>query len=179
MAASGSNVALPDPVVPNNLMAAWWTDLDLTSAGNWYAASVNDGTNDYTVFEWEDVPRFGNPAETATFQIWIQDGTDQIWFAYDHVDGSDGTVGAEDDTGTSGVSYYHDGTGTLPGSANDLVVEQFISPPAVFNFQVTATGDPGATIMNVVNASDGTAEYAAVATTDIQGYQEYFPVVFK
>ena len=32
VAAPGGNTSLPDPLLPNNLLAAWWTDLDLTLA---------------------------------------------------------------------------------------------------------------------------------------------------
>ncbi len=35
------------------------------------SGGLTAGANFYTVFEWEDVPRFGTLAETATFQIWI------------------------------------------------------------------------------------------------------------
>ena len=148
-AASASNVQLPSTAIPNNLLAAWWTDLDLTNAGNWYVAVLTDGVNDWTVFEWENVPRFGDASSTATFQIWLQIGTDIIWYAYDTFVGntSDGTVGAEDPSGTIGDTYYYGegGVGTLPdGSLFDLLVNSVPGTPGetkVVTFQATGRDD--------------------------------------
>lgn len=182
LATGGANHTIPDPEPPNNLLAPWWTDLDLTTAGNWYVAGLTDGVNNYTVFEWEDVPKFGDLSSTATFQLWIQDGTDNIWFAYDGFTGdtSTATVGAEDSTGSSGALYYFDGAGTLPSSANDLLVEFFLSDPAEFSFQVVASGGlDELDVLNVVTATDGENEFAAWAFTDIEALKIYLPLIFK
>jgi uncharacterized repeat protein (TIGR01451 family) len=170
MAASWDNQELPDPTLPNNILAPWWTDLDLTDSGNWYLAVLSAGANTYYVFEWEDAPLWDGYANPAifTFQIWIQVGTDNIWFVYDDMDTALwpwGTVGAEDSAGILGMSYYYDGDGTAPSSATDLAVETVSSPPAVFTFEVTATGERGDLIVNEVVADDGLlAEKAWVAS---------------
>ena len=39
---AGGNGPLPTADLINNTIAPWWTDLDLSSAGNWYWASVSD-----------------------------------------------------------------------------------------------------------------------------------------
>jgi uncharacterized repeat protein (TIGR01451 family) len=156
-AAPGTNTSLPNPPTPNNLLAPWWTDLDLTSAGHWYLGSLTDGTNDYTVFEWNHVPRFGDLASTATFQVWFMDGTNQIWFAYPEnaFTGSTtvGTIGIENNTGTIGDVYYYNGAGTLPDGSADLLVENI--PSAVeFTYQADVTElDPE--VKNTVNVMDG------------------------
>jgi hypothetical protein len=105
------------------VLAPWWTDLNLGAGGNWYAATLAAGPDTYVVFEWENVPRFGDLSSTFTFQIWLQQGTDNIWFVYDGFSGdtSDGTVGAENSDGTLGDTVYFDGVGTLPwGGPDDL-----------------------------------------------------------
>ena len=126
VAASAANGLMPDPATPNNLLAPWWTDLDLSAAGNWYLGLLTDGVNDYDIFEWEDVPRFGDPASTASFQIWLMRGTNLAWFTYGGFVGdvSDGTVGAENADGTIGDTYYfgEGGVGIVP--TGDLHVDQ-------------------------------------------------------
>mgnify|MGYP005846672741 CR=1 FL=1 len=126
LAASATNTALPNAALPNNLLAAWWTDLDLTNSGNWYGAILTDGYFYYYVFEWENVPRWGDPSSTATFQIWIVEGTDYIWYSYGGWTGdtSDGTIGAEDADGLFGDTYYYGegGIGSLPLPLHDLDV---------------------------------------------------------
>jgi uncharacterized repeat protein (TIGR01451 family) len=169
-AAPGGNTSLPNPLLPNNLLAAWWTDLDLTSAGHWYAAGVSDGVDDYTVFEWEDVPRHGDLASTATFQVWFRDGTDDIWFAYpaNTFTGvtSDGTIGAENSDGTLGSVYYYDGTGTLPDGSDDLLVIR-IPSTAVLTYQAEIT-EMDTEVNNTVEVMDNLAATAeAFALTQL------------
>ena len=116
-ATPGRNAPIPDPTPPNNLIVPWWTDLDLTDGGNWYQATLSaGGPESWDVFEWENVPRFGDPTSTFTFQVWIERGTDKIWFVYGNATGdlTDGTVGAETADGTVGDQYYFDGDGTNP-----------------------------------------------------------------
>jgi uncharacterized repeat protein (TIGR01451 family) len=144
--ATYANQNLPDPATPNNILAPWWTDLNLTDAGQWYLGALTDGVFTYDIFEWAAVPRFGDPASTFSFQIWLARGTDLIWFAYGPATGDtgDGTVGAENDDGTVGVTAYYDGTGTLPFTTqSDLIIEQLPGTPGethVISFQVKGHG---------------------------------------
>lgn len=176
-AASASNTALPNPAAPNNLLAPWWTDLNLCDAGNWYVAGLTDGTNDFTVFEWENVPRFDDLDSRATFQVWIQDGTDAIWFAYPENaftgDTGDGTIGVENADGSAGAQLYFDGTGTLPDGSSDYAVEFFQSEPVTLSFQVRANGE----VLNEARVSNGVVTNRAYAYTGVEGYVSYLPAV--
>lgn len=132
IAASASNQNLPHPALPNNVLAPWWTDLDLSAGGNWYSAALTDGVTVWDVFEWTDVPRFGDASSTFTFQIWLQrGGSDNIWFVYGPFAGDtlDGTTGAENSDGTIGESYYFEGAGTLPWGGPDLGVFSVAGTP--------------------------------------------------
>ena len=132
VATSFANQNFPDPAIPNNLLAPWWTDLNLTSAGNWYIATLSAGPQSWDVLEWENVPRFGDSGSTFTFQIWLERGTDNIHYTYGPFAGNtaDGTTGAENDTGLAGDSYYYDGAGTLPWvTLDDLVVNSVPGAP--------------------------------------------------
>jgi subtilisin family serine protease len=124
------NQRLPDPTEPNNVVAPYWTDLDLLGSalnddggGAWYAAYVTFQGDPRTWFvaEWAGAARYGrDPAVSQhTFQIWIEGGSDQIHLAYgpntaieDRV-----TVGAENADGTVGGNYYANLSPATPGQA--------------------------------------------------------------
>lgn len=179
---AGGNTALPSTGVINNTIAPWWTDLDMSSAGNWYWATLTAGSNSFEVFEWEDVPRYGDPASTATFQLWLLNGTDLIWFAYDHLDGVDGTIGAEDSTGTLGDMLYHDGAGTKPVQDGEWRVASVTSTPAVLEYSVKVTGVPDDYVFNEAFVTgDIGSDNAAFVNTLIGDwpYELFLPLIFK
>jgi len=123
------NQHLPNPIEPNNVVAPYWTDLDLlgsapadTGGGTWYAANVTFQGDPRTWFvaEWADAARYGRGSAVShhSFQVWIAAGTDQIHLAYgpnspieDRV-----TVGAENADGTAGGNYY---VNTTPATIGD------------------------------------------------------------
>lgn len=142
LATSANNLNLPNPAVPNNLLAPWWTDLNLEAGGNWYLAVLNAGSNQFIVFEWANVPRYGDSSSTFSFQIWIQVGTDNIWYAYGPYSGdtTDATVGAENSDGTVGDTLYYEGTGTLPWGTPGVRVSSVPGEPGethVITFSAT------------------------------------------
>jgi hypothetical protein len=165
---SGSgNTAMPNPDFLDNILAPWWTDLNLDDGGKWYYVGVSWEGKVHAVFEWENVPIKGT-SNTATFQVWIEMGTDNIWFAYPEGGLPGGsptaTVGAENDNGSIGAQYYYNGSGKIPDGTVDLVV----GPEAVykdFTFQVTADDAPG--ITNEVQMTEGGATGFAYAHTDV------------
>lgn len=150
--ASFFNTDLPSSSLPNSLLAPFWADLDMTTSGNWYVATLNGGGGvTYTVFEWENVPAFDEPGTSFSFQIWIQDGTDNIWFTYGPMTYDTyafGTVGFEGANGTLGASRYFDGAGTAPVQDDEYRV--LISPATTteVTFRAEASGKEGDLIVN-------------------------------
>ena len=125
---------------------------------------VNAGPTQYTVYEWENVPRFGDVSSTFSFQIWVQTGTDNIWYAYGPYAGNaaDGTVGAENSDGTVGDTVYFEGVGTSPWGGSGLQVQSAPGTPGethVISF--TMSGDkPGP----YTNCADRSWDPAAMLT---------------
>lgn len=179
------NQALPDPTVTNGVIAPWWTDLDFDGGdgfggGAWYVAFLTDGVDDYTVFEWENAQLFADPSSCYTFQIWIVDGTDDIWFTYGDITGdtSFATVGFEDVAGLVGESYYYDTTGTLPTPGVDLrIVEQ----TADVIYQVTVDGDLFGILTNqVLHDTDNPGSQQATTSVDVDVRRPvYVPLVMR
>ena len=127
------NQILPDPAAPNNVLAPFWTDLNPSAGGNYYAYSIGDGVNNWMVLEWEDAPNYGDGLPNS-FQIWVgTDGFEDISFTYGPSlslgDGGWLTVGAENSSGTSGENYYADGFGTPPAAGTDVVVSSLPGAP--------------------------------------------------
>lgn len=128
------NQYLPDANVPNNVIAPFWTDLDLkgTAAGDpgggeMYAATGNflGGSTLYCVIEWHDVEVKFSPGFTYSFQLWIELGTDNVWIVYGNLDPSlpiSLTVGVEDAAGAAGYTYHFSGIGEVPTTGVDLKV---------------------------------------------------------
>ena len=129
---TASNQLLPNPGTPNNVIAPLWMDLILkgngvgdTETGIWLI--WGDAT--HTVYEWQNAANYDNPADTYTVQVWFEDGTNNIAFAYGKLSSLTAhnmTVGMENSNGTAGSTYYYvkDGPpqGTAPAIGTDLAV---------------------------------------------------------
>ncbi len=172
------NQNLPDPAVPNNVIAPFWTDLDLdgtsptdSGGGDLYAALLSAGPTTWLVLEWQNAELFALPGSVFTFQVWIEQGSSNISVVYASL--SPGipsflTVGVEDLAGTAGSSRYFNGAGTAPalGLGGELVVDAQPGGTADFTFQVeVGCGlDP---IVNIVDVTSGPTTLTAVATTEV------------
>ena len=137
------NSDLPDAAAPNNVLAPFWTDLNPDAGGTVWIVLLTDGFDTWIVVEWEQVPNWGD-GELNTAQVWIgitgdaNPGQD-ISYTYgpDVSDGDSGflTVGAENDSGTTGGTVYFDGVGTPPSPS---------FPNADPGFEVEVFATPGA-----------------------------------
>jgi hypothetical protein len=126
------NQDLPNPAVPNNVLAPFWSDLNATAAlgGAMRVGILSTGPNPtddaWVICDWENVPNFSNTAEKNSFQVWIGlNGVQDISFTYGTTTAGDLgflTVGAENLFGNSGGNFYFDGDGTLPDPSTEVVV---------------------------------------------------------
>ncbi|NHZ72426.1 MAG: hypothetical protein GWP17_05020, partial [Aquificales bacterium] len=123
----------PDPTIPNDVIAPFWTDLNPAAGGFLYAALLTKDNESWVVLEWEDVPAFDsdkpspncleNCPELYTFQVWIKTNTPEqdITFIYAKVAGSGAisglNIGAENKDGLIGANYE-----TVPTIENKLSV---------------------------------------------------------
>ena len=168
---------LPHAGAPHNMIAPLWTDLDLASdddigSGAWYTATVTHGQDKWLAFEWEDVQRYDEPDTAFTFQVWLKVGADQVFFVYERLDGSLDTslVGAENDDGTAGASYYYNNgegvvTGTVPqpGTVLRVTGQDPPRPTHTINYKARATAVGQA--INIVEIASSTARDSASITT--------------
>ena len=78
----------PNPAAPNNVVAPFWTDFNLSAGGAMRAAELTDGSTNWIVLEWTEAPVFSNNAQRETFQIWIEtaETAEGITYTYGPVD---------------------------------------------------------------------------------------------
>jgi subtilisin family serine protease len=125
-----TNQNFPNATRPNNVLAAFWTDLNPAAAGAVRIGTLTDGSDTWIVVDWAGVREFSLP-KLASFEIWIgvnsdADPAEDVSYAYGTIQGNgDGgflSVGAENSTGNSGQNTYFNGTGTLPANGTQLRV---------------------------------------------------------
>jgi hypothetical protein len=134
---------MPDPARPNNVIAPWWTDLDLSQAATPATGAritiLSDGADDWIVIDYEDVATFGTctpgPCDIHDFQIWIglsgdaNPGEDVTMAHGELGTGVPGftNAGAENRDGSSGVNMD-----PLPTSDSDWTINTSPSTPGGF-----------------------------------------------
>jgi hypothetical protein len=127
----------PNPTRPNNVIAPWWTDINLAAAGcpapacgARIATLTDTETGDsWLVVDWENVPTFGfgqtNTDRLHDFQIWLglngdTSPVEDVSIAYGDlgIPSPDGlNAGAENRDGTSGINIT-----PLPTDGQEYVI---------------------------------------------------------
>ena len=103
-----SNQGIPSTADPNNLLAAFWDDLNPNDGGTIYYYA--DIANERFIVEYDGVPHYGSGGGPETFQIILAaDGT--IRYQYKTVDNpGDCTVGIENAAGNDGLQVDFNGS---------------------------------------------------------------------
>jgi subtilisin family serine protease len=109
-----TNATIPTASEPNNLLAAFWDDLDPTAGGTVYTYA--DAVNSRFIVEYDGVQHYdiNDVGDPQTFQV-ILDADGTITFQYKTMTGvAESTVGIENAGGTDGLqvvynaAYLHD-----------------------------------------------------------------------
>lgn len=165
-----NNQNFPDPNLPNNTLATFWTDLNPAAAGALRIGTLTDGSDTWIVVDWQAVREFGTAGNLHSMQIWIgvdgdaNPGTD-VSYAYGpntgNGDGGFTSVGAENITGTSGNNTYFNGVGTLPTNGTQLRVTSAGGSVGQHVVSFDATGETAGAWTNCAaltsSAFDGTS----------------------
>jgi len=157
----------------DNLIAPFWTDLDPEAGGQmYYESGVMYNGKPHYVLEWNAIPLKNHTDTTATFQMWIEKGSDNVWFAYPSggpLNGStipNATIGGEDKTGTMGANYYYNGTGTMPDGSVDVWVG--LKPETkTFGYQATVNAVADDNVINEAKVTVDTTTNSARTVTHV------------
>ena len=106
------NSAIPANTVPNNLIAPYWTDLDLAPSGKGqvFTALFDDLVNPrILVVQYKNVGRHDDTGSTLNFEVIFTEGSPDFVMLYGATTDSSTTltVGLENLTGTGGTQYYY------------------------------------------------------------------------
>lgn len=167
-APSFANQQLPSAVTPNNLVAPFWTDMDLAGGsaggGDLYYDVLTVDDVDYLVVEWNKVRVYGDTAGNEySFQVWMAlNAPEHIFFNYLNMGAmpANVTVGAEDVAGTLGVSQYFNGTGTAPASSQSLDLNVVAGGKLTMSYAVANTGALALGKEDTVTVAEDTATAA-------------------
>ncbi|MDH3401400.1 MAG: S8 family serine peptidase [Chromatiales bacterium] len=169
-AASANNQNLPSATPPNNILAPFWSDLNLGAGGTWSVGVLCGGPTCWTIFEWNDVPQYGDDTARYSFQVWLEIGSSgNIWYTYGDMSDASlyrATVGAENSDGTLGASYYYDGVGIAPLAGDEVKVGSVVGGTASLSFQATVDScAAGSSITNRADIASGDKTEKAIAVT--------------
>ncbi|NUO20135.1 carboxypeptidase regulatory-like domain-containing protein [bacterium] len=144
---------MPNAAEPNNTIAINWMDLNPASGGDVYM--YNDVANDRLIIAWVAVPQFGNPNNIYNMQIVLEPPT-AIYFYYQSVGATIGTVGVENEDGSDAIALWMNGQGAFqpanetavafwagPSGAVTGLVREFGSNAPIANAEVTSAQMPG------------------------------------
>jgi hypothetical protein len=136
---------MPGTAIPNNFIGPLWDNLepDLPDAGVYYSTW---GTPPAQVFgvTWAKCPKYSNQG-SVTVQVLLYEGSNDIKFQYLEIihyqnDGRWSTTGIENQTGTVGLQYNHQVSGTIYDGLAILISLHGMTPTPTPT--ITPTGTP-------------------------------------
>lgn len=170
-----ANRLIPQQAAPNNLIAAFWDDLAINqsyNSGKVYTLLGGAAPDRFLVIEYAGISRCcaASSAETLTFEIILYENGD-ILLQYLSLAGNlqSASVGIEDASGLSGLTYLHNSAGLADGKAvrftrpaaaarlqvNPPVQGTFVRAGETRDFSLTIrnTGDTGADVFDLATSS--------------------------
>lgn len=108
-----------------DMIAPYWTDLDLRTSGLLETTTTGVAPQRIFVVEWDGVPRFGDAAEeTVTFEVQLFEGSNDIVFLYEDTttpagsNGSSALVGLQSEA--QGVALQYSCNQPVVGNGDSL-----------------------------------------------------------
>lgn len=148
---SYANKQLPDGANPNNILAPFWSDFDLsdktvgdTGGGDLAIGVFTDNAGvTWLALEWNKGKLYGDTSGSEyTFSIWIRTGaTEEVVFNYIDIPNmpSAVTIGAENIGGTIGTTYHFNGTGGTVTSGDAVTLRNTTAGNVTINYSAKAT----------------------------------------
>lgn len=180
-----ANQDLPSGTAPNNVIAPFWTDMDLngtdsaTGGGDIHVGFFEfTGGVVYAGIEWKNAQVFNDvEGKQYTFQVWISTGeTQDIFFNYVDMDSTlpaDLTVGAEGALGLTGSNYHFNGTGNPVMSALGVNVTSSAAGGVTLDYDLEVTGPLQLGVADSVDAVEdgGAISIAPLSNDNVTGEQ--------
>jgi len=156
LGSSSGNTTTPSPQIlpslgePNNVIAPFWTDLDLAGTaegdagtGEIYAASLTGPNGPLLVIEWQNAQLWDIPDTSFSFQLWYDYSSETFHYVYGDMDAPQyATVaGFENETGTAGFTLgsltAQGAAGTLPVTADEFLLASTVGDEIEISYNGT------------------------------------------
>ncbi|WP_144212688.1 S8 family serine peptidase [Shewanella donghaensis] len=146
-----NNKELPDNANPNNVLAPFWSDFDLSdgTAGDTGGGQLGlnvisfDADNTFIVVEWNNGQLYADPSGSEySFSVWIKTGTtEDVSFNYLDIPNmpTNVSIGAENVGGTVGVTHYYNGAGTSVATDDYLQIVSAAAGQVKIDYVAKAT----------------------------------------
>jgi hypothetical protein len=147
-----ANVCLPDPTL-GKMIAAFWDDLYLGGGGAGHYSLTGVAPNRVLTVEWRDLPHFPGSPSGVTFQVQLEETTNDIYILYRDVDfgdpvingGASATVGIQNAASSYAVQYSCNAPVLAPGRAIRFYRGATPTPSPSPTGVIIVTGTPTAT----------------------------------
>ncbi len=151
-AASANNFKLPSATAAANILAPFWTDLDLAGGnaggGTMHAGTVTSDGRVYLVIEWNNAQVYDDSNNNYTFQVWMAtNGAEDIFFNYGTLGATPAalTVGVQDISRSLGTSRYFAtagaaSTGSAPSANSGIKVATLPGGQVSIKYALENTG---------------------------------------
>lgn len=171
----------------NNVLAPLWADYDYKDpnnpddlGGGFLRTAIHtiEGIN-YLIAEWDGVQVFGfdefegEVPDTYSFQLIIQENTDNIWFNYLSIPSMplSASIGAESADALVGVNYYFRGEGnSIPNNISDegfrLKLESRLMGEANIQFEISLADNQDSTSPDEQHTQEDTSVLIDVLSND-------------
>ncbi|MCH1929297.1 S8 family serine peptidase [Shewanella sp. A25] len=168
-----TNLPLPNGANPNNILAPFWSDFDLsdgsvgdTGGGKLAISVLTDGAGArWLALEWYKGQLYADSSNSAyTFSIWIKTGdTEEVVFNYIDIPNmpSNVSIGAENIGGTIGTTYHYNGSGNAMTSGNSLTLKNTAAGNVTISYNTKATE------LNVGQADNIETDEEALVSIDV------------
>ena len=168
------NTSIPSPDAPSGFVAAFWDDL-VSETGTMHYKLIGTAPNRKLVIAWTNVHSLDS-SNLLTFEAILYEGSNQVLIQYKALsgsssDGTNATVGVEDQNGALGVQYVFNGSG--PGYPLHEGLAVLLEPSGEHNirYQVRIAPDlpPNTLVTNqALFGANGQLQSPLTATTLIQ-----------
>ena len=103
-----SNQPIPNPNIPNNIIAPFWDDHYSPGGGTIYYETQGSPPNRQFIVQWDGISHFGSASSIFTYEVILSEIDDSMVFQYLTMtgpfgEGSSATVGIENNAGTDGL----------------------------------------------------------------------------
>lgn len=160
-----SNLPIPSAGDPENVIAAWWDDLNPAAGGSVWSMTLGSSPNRQFVVTWSNVPHYGTVGSEISTQIVLDEATGAVTLQYlDTVTGlstSNGgaaaTIGIENSDGTVGTQIGYNQAVLADGTALRCT-DRPVNSPTITTASL-AVGTVGTAYSQTLTGSAGTTPY--------------------